>query len=787
VKVWQRFRSLAKPQPKRNLRPDIQGLRAVAVGLVVFNHVHLAGTAGGYVGVDVFFVISGYLITQLLMNGARRDGEVSLGGFYSRRARRILPAATLTIVVTDIAARYLANYVRAQDALHDSVWASLFMANIRFAQKGANYFQSPDPSPFQHYWSLAVEEQFYLVWPLIIGLVLFFAKRAAGSSTPRFLGHGEVTERRVWLLRLVLGMAIVGSISWSVHDTSTSPAYAYFSALTRAYELGIGALLAVSQSWFTRLPVFLRAPLSWIGLAAIVVATVTFDGATAFPGYAALLPVLGTAAVIAAGIPGIARGSAGWALSWRPFTYLGDISYSLYLWHWPILILGAEYEGHGLSVLTNLLLAAGAVALASLTYHTFENPLRSDNRILGSKSLDALVAWPASLAAVLVVGVFLLGSIRAEVASAVRPLPQLRIGHSSSEPVVTRSVIVKNVQAAVSDAQKAAPIPPLATPIADLAHDLFPLGDCDAGGGVTSKICHYGDVHSKTTVVLIGDSHARMWLPALVPIAQRLSIQLIPFIHSGCPVYQDAVLTSGKCAEWYAWASRQIAAIQPSMAIYSNATNVDLQAPQSNSWTNWSRGSADVLNKMKSITHDVVFLGDAPPLPQDPTDCLLARHATMKTCTFPEDSNIRLLNRQAQSVAAGTRSVFVPTTSWFCARGECPSVIGGAVAYIDTTHVSATCASAPASPTPVGGVTTFHSCGDVLRVCQAADGHYAGGAQGTTQGRDLARRECCDRRRLARCEGRCQGRGYGGATSRVHPIGTSSNCWCVVLGQQLPQ
>ena len=188
-------------------RDDIQGLRAVAVLLVALGHAGVPFLSGGFVGVDVFFVLSGFLITGILLAEFAERGAISLPRFYLRRARRILPAAVLTLVVTDIAAHHLLNFVRAREAVSDSIWSALFVANFHFARQGSDYFaQGQPPSPFLHFWSLAVEEQFYFVWPSLLALLLALRLR-----------------RR---LLAVLAAIAAGSLVWSIHVTTSSPATA---------------------------------------------------------------------------------------------------------------------------------------------------------------------------------------------------------------------------------------------------------------------------------------------------------------------------------------------------------------------------------------------------------------------------------------------------------------------------------------------------------------------------------------------------------------------------------
>ena len=360
-------------------RRELQGLRAVAVLLVVLDHAGLPFLQGGYVGVDVFFVLSGYLITGLLLRQARRDGRIRLSDFYVRRARRILPAAVLTLVVTDLVAHQLLNLVRAREAVSDSVWAAFFMANVHFAREGSDYFsQLQPPSPVQHYWTLAVEEQFYLVWPVVLAAVL---------AVP-FL-----RRRLLWIV-LAAGGA---SLAWSIHSTATDATYAYYSTATRAWELALGAALAIAAPR-------LRGAAAWLGLACICTAAVAFSSSTSFPGYAALLPTVGAALVIAAG-----RGSASRLLSLAPFRYVGDRSYAFYLWHWPVLVIAAEYVGHELSTVVRLGLLVGAFGLSILSYALYENPIRQ----MRWRPQTGALLWPASAAVILAVAVPILVSLNA--------------------------------------------------------------------------------------------------------------------------------------------------------------------------------------------------------------------------------------------------------------------------------------------------------------------------------------------------------------------------------------
>ncbi|MBO9705217.1 MAG: acyltransferase, partial [Arthrobacter sp.] len=334
-------------------RTDIQGLRAFAVLVVVLSHARIPGMTGGYIGVDVFFVISGFLITSLLLREIDRTGRISIRRFYERRALRILPAGTVVLVATVLYAAMLLPMGRLDAVATDAIWSAFFLANVHFALEGTDYFAGTTVSPLQHFWSLAVEEQFYLVWPLVLlGIVALIARRRRRPPITR-------------LACLAVAVIIAGSMIASGIETALSPTTAYFSTVDRAYELAGGALLAILTAAGTRLPRWYAGPpqavAGWLGLAALLFMVVAWNEATPIPGLLGGLVVLATAAVLASGIGGLSGPCR--LLSLRPMQFFGDISYSLYLWHWPLLTLGL-LPGLTPHVRVPLLIAT-AVALAA--------------------------------------------------------------------------------------------------------------------------------------------------------------------------------------------------------------------------------------------------------------------------------------------------------------------------------------------------------------------------------------------------------------------------------------
>jgi peptidoglycan/LPS O-acetylase OafA/YrhL len=690
-------------------RDDIQGLRAVAVLLVVLWHAGVGFLRGGYIGVDVFFVLSGFLITGLLLAGAEKRGYVSLREFYARRAKRILPAAALTLVVTDFAAYHLMNFVRAKQAVLDSMWAAAFAANIRFSHVGADYFaQGQPPSPIQHYWSLAVEEQFYLVWPLLLSLVLVgvgLHRRHAGRA-PR-QAPATMTSSAKFRLAIVIILAGIGSLAWSIFETHRTPEAAYFATFTRAWELALGAALAIGASLFLHLPDRTRALLGWTGILAIGIAAVVFSEATEFPGYAALLPTIGAALVIAAGIgKERSRRGVGGLLGRAPMRYIGDRSYAFYLWHWPVLLIAAAYVGHAISVGVGLFLVAGAFLLSIVSFRWIENPIR--RAPLRRPITTSGVLWGTSVGLVMLVALFNLQSIakvtaREEAAVPTGPLPVLSPyartpdstgpGGEGSTPgsVDPTARAIPAVVAAERAAQDGSPIPsPLIPPLSRLLEDRYPpITECwdlrnDPHGVQKCTLFPGGGTG---TIVLIGDSHARQWLPAIAWMAKRDGWTLVPFWHTGC--WPSAYDAGGECQTFIGWVTRQVRTLRPDVVLIGG----ELRPHSSESRRLTATGISELVAAVRPSARHVVLIGDPPARGVQPVDCLLARGATLGSCNWTLTHDQVSVYQDAEGAAIGGGASFLDTIGWFCYDKHCPAVVGHTVTMRENDHITASYAT----------------------------------------------------------------------------------------------
>ena len=688
----------APPAPPRGFRGDIQGLRAIAVLTVIAGHAGLSFLPGGFVGVDVFFVISGFLISDLLYREVDRDGRVSLGDFYARRARRILPAATLVTVVTVLASLLLVNVVDALDVVTDALWATFFAANVRFAAVGTDYFaQEQLPSPLQHYWSLAVEEQFYVVWPLLLLALLWLVRRRAAPGT-RSADPRRLPRLPVFWLLVVVGVA---SFGYGVVHTHAHPEAAYFSTPARAWELAVGALAAlVARAVATRLPAAGRGILAGGGLLTIVVACVGYDESVRFPGVAALLPVLGAAAVLVAGAGRHEREPLPLrALAVKPLRVVGDWSFSLYLWHWPLLVIPRLRSGESLSPGATLLAVAATFGLAALTYRFVETPFRSARRWPRPR---ALALYPVSVALVALV---CLGGHLYGVSRTTGDGPAITVANSGLRDTklrVSDDPTVALVQASVVAARRHHAIPKDLHPtLADLRDDRPDVTGCNYTEAGLRTLCARGDTDADRTVVVLGDSHGLMWVPAVERIAQHSGWRAYYLVKPNCTAADVVVADSGgtdpwaDCSDFRQWAFDQIADLHPDLVIVSStgshaiATDDGPVRPgRAGRSAALREGFTATLERLVPLADRVVLLRDVPRAEDEPGPCLTEGGADLGSCDFtPVGLRVQETDA-AQDAAVATDVEVIDPTRWLCWRDECPAVIGDYLPYRDRDHLT---------------------------------------------------------------------------------------------------
>lgn len=688
-------------------RWDIQGIRAAAVIAVILDHL-AEWPRGGFIGVDVFFVVSGFLISGQLVRSAETKG-LRFGDFYRRRARRILPAATLAIVATIGAAFYFVNEAVGKDVSFDGLWAFFFAANWHFADVGTDYFaNNAITSPLQHYWSLSVEEQFYFVWPLLI--IAFFGIgrwRRTGPPARRLLGVAMV-------------LVCLASFAYACWHAGSSPTDAYFSTFDRAWELGVGALLALAAPAVSRIREdgALRPVLAWLGLAGIVVSLFVIDSSMPFPGPWAALPVLSTALIIAAGTFS-ERGRQQRAfpvLTNRLSTYLGDISYSLYLWHFPVAIIlpavmvEEDAAFYATAVVTML-------TLSMACYHFIEDPIHHSNWLepRARNRRGHRVRSPERFALPRRAQVTLAGMAGIVVvflsAASIQSVPTISTGSDlsldSPPPTATAAPgaghlppLVGVEQERIKEALDADDFPKLSPPVENLGFDQWvedfrAAGYCDYEiNADTASGCIFGPESATKTAALMGDSYAMAWMPGLVSAFGDNGYRTQQLTMAECPVW-DVQVQHGdgsafpECDAHRGDAIEIAKATHPDLLILSTAdTTIDRMELGGTIAETVSKGLGDTLAALEGAARRIVVLG-SPPSSQGLEGCY-SRYASPSDCIVSitaEWTEVRDAER-ATAKAAGVK--YVEVSPWFCdaESNECPSFIGDTPVSVDGHHLT---------------------------------------------------------------------------------------------------
>lgn len=589
--------------------PQIQALRALAAILVLLFHAELVG--GGYIGVDIFYVISGYLITGLIVREIEESGSLNFKAFYLRRIKRLLPTSFSILMVTALTAWYFYPGTMRDELGRHIFAAAVYVSNFLFAFWQMDYQNlNAIPPVVVHFWSLAVEEQFYIFWPVIV-LAAF-----------KFGGRKNLFK--------VIGAITAASFAFSLYLTEASPIWAFYSLPTRAWELGIGALLLAIPKKYK-----LSVAYPWIALLLITYASFFYTDKTPFPGTAAIAPVLGTAAAIASisSWPRILN----FFSNLRVTQWLGEISYPLYLWHWPLLVIPMVYLGRGLHIYERALAIVGTLVLADLTHRYIEQPLRHislpPKKIISGAVIASLIATGTGLA----------------ISASANNMITLSSGESYSlEEIMVKPQVY--------------------------------LDDCHVNNGETvSGDCTYGPA-SEDKIVLFGDSHAAQWMPVLAELAYKENFQLISLTKSACPAAAVIKVESGEyknadCSKWRENSIARIQALKPMAVIVSGMQHFEMPSGYSSRADWWREGQAKTFAGLRGSSQNIIYISDTPHPLRDIPSCIAAGRIDKCNATEPSEAIF----------SPGWKQI--NPTSWFCAQ-TCPAIIDGVVAYRDASHIS---------------------------------------------------------------------------------------------------
>lgn len=661
----------------RKFRAEVQALRALAVLLVLVYHIDPAVLPGGYIGVDVFFVISGFLITGHLWREASTTGAVSLKRFWAARARRILPASLVTTVGVIVLALVLLPPSLVETWWRQALASVLYVENWALAAEAVDYQAAGnEPTAFQHFWSLGVEEQFYLVWPLLVVLAVGLwggTRRGVAVKNPAAL-------RRILLL--IFGVVGVASLAWGIEQSAGGDPVAYYSTFTRVWELAAGGILALLIRDTQRFAP-LRSTLAVVGVATIVAAACLYDSSTPFPGVAALAPTLGACAVILAGRtsgPGSLRVIAeSWSVQ-----RIGDISYSLYLWHFPVIVFFGIYTDRVPGLTDVLLILVVSFALAIASYTLVEQPIRTaawfkpDGRML----VAALVAM------VLVAGLAL--TLPWEVRGTVsRWDSNARAAAREAEKTIPEG-IQQDFAPFVDGSTAISPNPLKA------AEDKHPgVMACQGEQRATvTPSCEFGIIDDPSaTIAVVGDSHAAMFTEPLTKVATERGWRVVTYLHSACPYSAGPRYGSGPEVEACTAANEQTRAelreLAPEVMVTTYQESYALARLGSEEHPG-AEGLAEVWNELADRGTEVLVLRDTPHAREDVIECVSENYENPTLCDQPREDALKGRDTVPAALEAAPRVKEVQFSDYFCDDTSCPAVIGNVLVYRDPNHVTRT-------------------------------------------------------------------------------------------------
>lgn len=682
----------AKIRHRSPIRGEIQALRALAVGLVLLNHLWPDRVPGGYIGVDIFFVISGYLITAHLMREADNTGRINLPSFWARRAKRLLPAALAVLAFSIVMAAAWLPITTRQSAFDQIGAAGVYVLNWLLAASSLDYFaQGSALSPVTHFWSLSVEEQFYLVWPLLLAGCLWLTRTRWSAA-------------RCYVIVGTFACVFVASFLWGIRESAVEPDAAYFQTAGRAWEFAAGGLLAFVPAATAQIKRWL-IPIAWTAWMALGFSSFVFDAESGFPGAFALVPVIATAIIIWVG--DINHSWAPTALtSFGPIQWLGDASYSAYLWHWPLIVAATSILNRDLHGADKVVILGVALSVAYLSKRFIEDPVRSMTTARWGKPRWVLWATATAMLMVVVVTVTMstqMGERARTAAASVAQQAKVSGKCFAGQAVVSGETCDKSHLLSdenlvlVNESNQNSLVPP--------------GGTCQELRGSTQvRGCSFGVEKGRETTgaALIGDSHARVWAPALSAIAEQEGLRITSYLQSACPAtldpaieYRDNTYRDG-CKQWREAAIAKVAA-DPSIDVVVTSSNdrsyfIGGASEGSLRATDPGDGYVAAWETWLSAGKRVVVINDVPQHPVRVPDCLARSPQRVDPCTM----NHQLVQgagplRLAANRIDDPKFTFVDFENVFCDHDVCHSVVGGVPAYIDSDHVTTAFARSLAS------------------------------------------------------------------------------------------
>jgi len=633
---------------EKKFRPELEGIRAVAALLVAVYHIWLGSVSGG---VDVFFIVSGYLITTSLLSRMDRQGRINFSEYLLGLGKRLFPIAFIVILFTTVFSILILPKSRWVETIPEVFSSAFYFQNWHLANNAVDYLgQNNVASPFQHFWALSIQGQFYITWPLVISVIYFIAKKILKTPVRK-------------TLLSVLSFIFIVSISYSVHITNDNQPWAYFDTFARAWEFSLGGILALLIPYL-RFHKFVSFVIGWLGLAIIAFTGILLPVSNVFPGYAALLPTSGVMLVIIAAETGSHFGVER-ILGSRPFLYFGSISYGFYLWHWPILIFYYAYFGkESVSNLAGIIILLSTFVLSILSIKLLETPVRKINVKQSKIKMSGILV--AFILPVVIVGVSWMVYVDQS---------QARLDEYSLVDHPGARSISNNI----TPSSKIKPIPSAIEAKGHLP-SFYGKENCSSSG-TSSKVttCSLGELENPDyTIALVGGSHSGHWFPALEKMSENLNLQIDVYIKDACRFSNDDFdgLLTESCMEWNDNLMEPLMSNPPDLVFTTANINIEDTIPE---------GYLSKWKELQGITK-VFAVRDNPRMNVDIPLCVEENGADQ--CSSPREDALSAIPPWENTENISDNVYFADMSEYFCDDETCHSVIGNVLVYRDRHHIS---------------------------------------------------------------------------------------------------
>lgn len=646
-------------EEKRKIRPELEGLRAIAALLVAIYHIWFNRVSGG---VDVFFVVSGFLITTSLLSMYFRNGKVLYFSYIVKLMKRLLPTAWLIGITALVASLYILPVFTKQQNLSEFLASAFYFQNWRLAIDSVDYLaQNNSASPFQHFWALSIQFQFYLIWLLLFFIAITVLRLVSGNHIKR-------------MLIVIISLIAVISFAYSVYLTAANQPVAYYHTFTRVWEFGIGGILALTIhklvvspriAWF----------FGWLGLIGLISCGIILQVSQLFPGYAALWPVMSAVLIIVAG-NNSTNFSAFRLLSWNPLVKFGGISYAFYLWHWPLLIFYyAMFDVPSVSIIPGLTIMLIAAVLAYITIYGFELPIRKVQ----------LSVWKTTSVIVVFSGAIWISALAYQEVSLESGLLNSELLDESFATHPGATTYLEDGRLTTANEFTEPFIPNLeiaAQDRSEIYEDRCILGKTSTG----ARTCEYGALEDYDyKIALVGGSHSAHWQPMLAELADTHNLKVVTYLKGNCRFTEEYIRGHSDCDDWFKNVKDALVAEKPDLIF--TVGNVSDPNEETDAV---SEGFIETFKFFETEEIPLFLVRDTPWYAENVLACLSDNEDEPENCKVKQEEVIAEENPLDEAEYLPENTATMDVTDYFCDGEYCHQVVGNVVTHFDSNHMTAT-------------------------------------------------------------------------------------------------